>query len=139
MAVIFAHFQSSGNSPVLFEVSKILAKGVHSDRLTSFSTRGCIPSGPGDFEIFNLSRFFLTFSFIIIMVSKGGTSTFSLSGIFPSPSIVNTDVKKSASTLAFSLSELVDSVLLMSLNKSGILLFVFVLDLAYFQNLLGFV
>jgi hypothetical protein len=73
------------------------------------------------------------------MVSKGGTSTFSISGIFASPSIVNTDVKKSASTLAFSLSELVDSVLLSSLNKSGILLFVFVLDLAYFQNFLGFV
>jgi hypothetical protein len=36
-------------------------KGVHSDMLTSFSTRGCIPSGPGDFEIFNLSSFFLTF------------------------------------------------------------------------------
>jgi hypothetical protein len=60
MAVIFAHFQSSGNSPVLIEVSKILAKGVHSDMLTSFSTRGCIPSGSGDFEMFNLSSFFLT-------------------------------------------------------------------------------
>jgi hypothetical protein len=51
MAVIFAHFQSSGNSPVLIEVSKIMAKGVHSDMLTSFSTPGCIPSGSGDFEI----------------------------------------------------------------------------------------
>jgi hypothetical protein len=51
MAVIFAHFQSSGNSPVSFEVSKILAKEVHSNMFTSFSTRGCIPSGPGDFEI----------------------------------------------------------------------------------------
>jgi hypothetical protein len=57
----FAHFQSSGNSPVLIEVSKILAKGVHSDMLTSVSTRGCIPSGPGDFKIFKLSSFFLTF------------------------------------------------------------------------------
>ena len=35
---IFAHFQFSGNSPVLIEFSKILAKGVHSDMLTSFST-----------------------------------------------------------------------------------------------------
>jgi hypothetical protein len=94
MAVIFAHFQSSGNSPVLIEVSKIMAKGVHSDLLTSFSTPGCIQSGSGDFEMFNLSSFFLTLSFIIIMVSKGGTSTFSISGISPSPSIVNTDVKK---------------------------------------------
>jgi hypothetical protein len=59
MKAIFAHFQSSGNSPVLFEVSKILAKGVHSDMLTSFSTRGCIPSGSGDFEMFNLSSFLL--------------------------------------------------------------------------------
>jgi hypothetical protein len=41
----------------LIEVSKILAKGVHSDMLTSFSTQGCIPSGPGDFEMFNLSSF----------------------------------------------------------------------------------
>jgi uncharacterized membrane protein len=57
-----------------------------------------------------LLSFFLIFSFIIIMVSKGGTSTFSISGISPSSSIVNTDVKKPASTLAFSLSELVDSV-----------------------------
>jgi hypothetical protein len=55
----FIHFQSSGNSPVLIEVSKILAKGVHSDMLTSFSTRGCIPSGSGDFEMFNLSSFLL--------------------------------------------------------------------------------
>jgi hypothetical protein len=86
-----------------------MAKGVHSDLLTSFSTPGCIPSGSGDFEMFNLSSFFLTLSFIIIMVSKGGTSTFSISGISPSPSIVNTDVKKSASTLIFSLSELVET------------------------------
>lgn len=94
MAVIFAHFQSYGKSSVLIEVSKILAKGVHSDMLTSFSTRGCIPSGPSEFEMFNLSSPFLTLSSIIVMVFKGGTSTFSISGISLSPSTVNTDVKK---------------------------------------------
>ena len=52
---MYAHFQSSGICPVLIEVSKILANGMHNDLLTSFSTLGCTPSGPGDLEIFSLS------------------------------------------------------------------------------------
>jgi hypothetical protein len=56
----------------------------------------------------------------------------------PDPDGIHPRVLKEVS-MSLCLSELVDSVLLLSLNKSGILLFVFVLDLAYFQNVLGFV
>ena len=51
---MFAHFQSFGSLPDSTDVSKIMLRDVARTVFSSNTALGCMLSGPGDLDIFNL-------------------------------------------------------------------------------------
>ncbi|XP_076037025.1 uncharacterized protein LOC143022614 isoform X1 [Oratosquilla oratoria] len=95
------------------------------------------PLRPGDLFLCSLSTTQIISSLENSICDNIGISLTSTSGINPSGSLVNTELKKSASTVAFTLSSLVFEFLFKSLYRLHILTEAFVLDWTYFQNIFG--
>ena len=58
MADILDSFQAVGSFPVHTDVLKIITSALVSVSPFSLRIRGCMPSGPGDFETLSLQIFF---------------------------------------------------------------------------------
>ena len=142
MAVISPCFQSVGTFPSLSDSWKIVSNGCDICWASSLSSLGCNPSGPGALDILSCSIFFFIFSRVISMLDNHSLKLlWDRFGMLLVSSSVNTLLKKSASTSAFSLSlaVLVSSPSSSSYTRSGISCLIFVFLLTYCQNYLGFV
>ena len=53
IAEILASFHACVKVPVFTDVQNIMVRGLAITTCSSFKTRGCTPSGPADFDIFN--------------------------------------------------------------------------------------
>ena len=142
ITVTFASFHSSGRVPDLILVLKIIAKGTHITEANSFRTLGWIPSGPLLLCTFNFSSFFFTISSLISIINLHSV----LSGMtlsYNASSFVNTDTKYWFNIFAFSMSELVVTLLPVgvssSTKRSGIFGLALVLLFTNCQNFFGLV
>ena len=70
MGETFPTFQSIGSDSVSMDNWNSCASGSASTWRISLSTRGCILSGPGDFDGFNFSSFFSTLSAVMFKYSS---------------------------------------------------------------------
>ena len=143
IAVTFASFHSSGRIPDLILVLKIIAKSTHITEANSFRTLGWIPSGPLLVCTFNFSSFFFTISSLISMSINLHSVLSGMTLSYNASSFVNTDAKYWFNIFAFSLSELVVTLLPVgvssSTNRSGIFGLALVLLFTNCQNLFGLV
>ena len=129
IAVIFAVFHIFGIDPVCKLFLNKIYTGIAITSDISFSTRALSPSGPDDLLINKASSFFFTISRLISISLITGMFFKLSSGRRSSGSIVKTEEKKLPKTLAFASSESVNVVLLSSVYKSAIDVFVFDFDL----------
>ena len=104
MAVMLAHFYSSGSFPVSIEVLKNFARGVDIVFFISDNIRGCRLSGPGDLETLSCDSFFRTISLVIFGAFICLLHLVFGAGMSPSGSLVKTDEKKFERASALSLS-----------------------------------
>ena len=109
MAVMLAHFHSSGSFPVSSEALVIFARGVDIVFFISDNIRGCRLSGPGDFETLSCDSFFCTVSLVILGAFICLLHLVFGAGMSLSGSLVKTDEKKfeRASALSQSFSRVI--------------------------------
>ena len=66
---MLACFHSLGSLPVVRDVLKIIDNGILMQSANSFKTLGCMPSGPGDLNVFSFFSFAATTDGLIVYVS----------------------------------------------------------------------